>query len=116
MSAVPPPIPTRQPQSPVPPVPPQSQNLEFKANFVDGLISYGGKIIITPTQLIFHAHKFNFGDLHDKVFEIRDICGYKKGMLTFLDIKFRYGLTIKLAVWAKQQIIDALEARRKALS
>lgn len=59
MSAVPPPIPTRQPQSPVPPVPPQSQNLEFKANFVDGLISYGGKIIMA-VRLSSHLRNSSF--------------------------------------------------------
>ena len=35
--------------------------IEFNANFNEGINSIGGKIIITPTQLIFHAHKLNFG-------------------------------------------------------
>lgn len=91
------------------------QNVEYKANFNDGMLSIGGKIIITRTQLIFRAHGFNFVNTPDKVFEIRDISGYKKGFLTILYITFRYGLTIKLAVSKKQEVINQLESRRKAL-
>ena len=89
--------------------------IEYKANFNDGMNSIGGKIIITPTQLIFRAHSFNFGDLSERVFEIKDIIGYKKGFLTFLYISFRNGPDIKLTVWGKDEIINQLEARRKAL-
>ena len=45
--------------------------IEYVANFNEGLNSIGGKIIITATQLIFRAHDFNFGDLRDRVYEIR---------------------------------------------
>lgn len=90
-------------------------SIEFKANFNDGLLSIGGKIIITPTQLIFHAHKVNIGDLSDRVFEISQISGYEKGMLTFLYISFLNGSRIKLTVWSKSEIIEQLEARRMAL-
>ena len=91
------------------------EKIEYKANFNEGLLSIGGKIIITPTQLIFHAHKFNIGDLTDRIFEISHISGYEKGMLTFLYISFNNGNRIKLTVWNKSEIIEQLEKRRTAL-
>lgn len=100
--------------SPCPPSP-QWPTLEFKANFNEGLNSIGGKIIITATQLIFKAHSINFGDLSDRVFEIRNIVGYKKGFLSFMYISFVDGNIIKLTVWDKKRIIDELEARRQYL-
>ncbi len=89
--------------------------IEHKANFNTGWNSIGGKLIITPTQLIFRAHAFNFGDKSDRIFEIKDIVGYKKGFLTFLYISFRDGNTIKLTVWGKDELIRQLEERRQAL-
>lgn len=89
--------------------------IEYKANLNKGLHSIGGKIIITPTQLIFHPHNVNFGDLNDRVFEISQISGYEKGNLTFLYISFLNGTRIKLAVWDKSEIISQLEARRSVL-
>ena len=89
--------------------------IEHKANFNSGLNSIGGKIIITPTQLIFRAHAINFGNLNDRIYEIKDITGYKKGVLTFLYISFSNGKDIKLTVWNKDEIINQLEERRRAL-
>jgi hypothetical protein len=89
--------------------------IEHKANFNTGIISIGGKIIITPTQLIFHAHSFNVGNLEDRIFEIKDIIGYKKGLLTLLTICFSDGKNIRLTVWGKDEIINQLEKRRNAL-
>lgn len=91
------------------------QSIEYNANFNEGLNSIGGKIIITPTQLIFHAHKLNIGDLRDRVFDISRIVGYEKGILTFMYIKFDDGSKIKLTVWSKDEIINQLEARRTSL-
>lgn len=91
------------------------ERIEFKANFNKGLNSLGGKIIITPTQLIFHPHKINFGDLSDRIFEISQISGYEKGMLSFLYISFLNGSRIKLTVWNKSEIIAQLESRRTSL-
>lgn len=87
----------------------------FKANFNEGINSIGGKLIITPTQLIFKAHSLNFGDLSDRVYNIADICSYEKGILTFMYILFKDGRKIKLTVWDKQGIINELEARRNTL-
>lgn len=91
------------------------QSIEYNANFNEGLNSIGGKIIITPTQLIFHAHKLNIGDLRDRVFDISRIVGYEKGILTFMYVKFDDGSKIKLTVWSKDEIINQLEARRTSL-
>lgn len=90
-------------------------SIEYKANFNEGMNSIGGKIIITPTQLIFHPHKINFGDLSDRVFEISQISGYEKGILSFMYISFLNGSKIKLTVWSKSEIIEQLEARRASL-
>ena len=89
--------------------------IEHKANFNTGINSIGGKIIITPSQLIFRAHSFNFGNLEDRIFEIKDIIGYKKGFLSFLTISFSDGKNIKLTVWGKDEIINQLENRRRTL-
>lgn len=91
------------------------KSIEYKANFNEGINSIGGKIIITPTQLIFHPHKINFGNLSDRIFEINQISGYEKGPLTFMYISFLNGSRIKLTVWNKSEIIEQLEARRIAL-
>lgn len=91
-------------------------SIEYNANFNEGINSIGGKIIITPTQLIFHPHKINFGDLSDRVFEISQISGYEKGILSFMYISFLNGSRIKLTVWSKSEIIEQLEARRIALN
>ena len=91
------------------------ERIEFMANFNEGLNSIGGKIIITPTQLIFHPHCVNFGDLSDRVFEICQISGYEKGILSFMYISFLDGSRIKLTVWKKSEIIAQLEARRTSL-
>lgn len=91
------------------------ERIEFMANFNEGLNSIGGKIIITPTQLIFHPHSVNFGDLSDRVFEICQISGYEKGILSFMYISFLDGSRIKLTVWKKSEIIAQLEARRTSL-
>jgi hypothetical protein len=122
-------VPLQQPPAPpafTPPPAPSSRavnscespfpnEIEYKANFNDGMYSIGGKIIITPTQLIFRAHGFNFGDLSDRVFNISSIVGYRKGFLTFMNIDFADGSSIKLTVWKKQEIIDQLEKRKKYL-
>ena len=124
LGATPPPItpqyPPQQPLGNVKEMPKISPTMtmptiEFKANFKEGLNSTGGKIIITATQLIFRAHRFNMGDLRDRVFEIRDIVSYKKRFLTFMDISFSDGETIRLAVGNKQRVIDELETRRESL-
>ncbi len=91
------------------------ERIEFKANFNEGLNSLGGKLIITPTQLIFHPHSINFGDLSDRVFEISQISGYEKGILSFMYISFLDGSRIKLTVWKKSEIISQLETRRTTL-
>ena len=89
--------------------------ITYPANFNGRVNSIGGKIVITPDQLIFKAHDLNFGNLDDRIYEIRNITGYKKGLMTFLYIYFNDGQNIKLTVWKKQEIIGALESRRKAL-
>lgn len=89
--------------------------VEYLANFNEGLLSIGGKIIITEDQLIFKAHGLNVGDLSDRIFNIKDISGYRKGLFTFLYIYFIDGSKIKLSVWKKQEVINELEARKAAL-
>lgn len=49
-------------------------------------------------------------------FDIDQISGYEKGVLTFMYISFVNGERIKLTVWNKTEIIEQLEARRKNLA
>lgn len=89
--------------------------ITFAANFNESSNSLGGKLIITPQLLVFRPHSLNLGDLSDRIFDIRNITGYKKGFMTFLYIYFNNGQAISLSVWKKQQIIDELENRKRAM-
>lgn len=89
--------------------------ISFPANFNKGLLSQGGKLTITPDKLIFKPHSFNLGSKSERVYNIKDIKGYEKGMLTFLYVLFSDGTKIKLTVSNKTEIINALEARRVRL-
>ena len=93
----------------------QFQELEFKANFFVGTNAQGGTLYIHDDTFVFKPHAINIGDLTEKVIQIRDICGYKKGFLTTMFIFLNNGLEIKLAVWQKDEIIKALEERRYAI-
>lgn len=90
-------------------------SIVYNASLNEGVNSIGGKIIITPTQMIFHPHKLNFGDLRDRVYEISQISGYEKSFLTFMNIYFLNGTRITLVVWNKSEIIKQLEDRRASL-
>lgn len=89
--------------------------IEYMANFNEGMNSIGCKLIITSDQLIFRVHSLNFGDLSNRVFNIKDIVGYRKGILSFMYISFVDGREIKLTVWKKQEIINELENRKQYL-
>lgn len=89
--------------------------ISFLANFKTKFNSIGGKLFLTPTQIIFRAHKLNFGDLDEKVYEIKDYVGFHKGLLTNLDLSFSNGETIKLVVWNKNALINEITARKEAL-
>ena len=74
----------------------------------------GGHIWITDHELYFKPHKFNFGDLSKRYIRIQDICGYEKGPLTFLTIHTKKGYAMELVTWKKDEIINILEAKRRA--
>lgn len=54
------------------------ERIEFMTTLNEDLNSIGGKIIITPTQLIFHSHSVNFEDLSERDFRISQISGYEE--------------------------------------
>jgi hypothetical protein len=88
--------------------------LKYAANHqISSANSQGGHIWITKHELYFKPHSMNIGDLSKRYIRIQDICGYKKGMLTELIIYTKKGYTMRLAVWKKDEIINALETRRK---
>ena len=96
------------------------EELSFDANFVAGSTvlgsnAQGGKLIISDETFVFMPHSFNFGDRRDKEFQIKDICGYKKGFLTNFHIYLNNGLDLEFKVWKKDAIINALEERRTAI-
>ena len=96
----------------------QFQDLSFQANYYFGSFmsgAQGGNLHIYDEVAVFRPHKINLGDKDDKVIPIRDINGYKKGILTWLTIFLNNGTNVKLAVWKKDEIIQALEARRYAI-
>lgn len=96
----------------------QFQNLSFQANYYFGSFMSGaqcGYLNIYDELFVFKPIAINFGEKSDKAFSIRDICGYKKGILTWFTIYLNIGTEVKLAVWKKDEIIQALEARRSAI-
>lgn len=89
--------------------------VSYAANHqISSLNSQGGHIWITKNELYFKPHKFNVGDLSQRYIRIQDICGYSKGAFTALSILTKKGYEMKLAVWNKDEIINALESRRQA--
>lgn len=89
--------------------------IKFPANHhLSQFNSQGGYIWITDYELFFKPHKLNFGDLAKRYIRIQDICGYEKGFLTSLTIKTKKGYNMRLAVWNKDEIINALETKRHA--
>lgn len=93
----------------------QFEELSFKTNYYDGWNAKGGTLYIREYTAVFKAHMYNIGDLSEKVIPISEICGYKKGIFTFLTIFLIKGKKIKLAVWKKDAVIKALEERRHAI-
>lgn len=92
------------------------EDLSFKANYYENGIALGGTLYIYDEVIVFRPHFFNIGDLSDKVMQICNISGYKKGFLTNLHIYFNDGMDVKLGVWKKDTIINALEMRKQTIS
>lgn len=99
----------------------QFQDLSFPAIYYFGplkTLKQGGYLHIYDEVAVFKPTKINIGDKSDKIIPIRDICGYKKGILYSFSIYLNNGIEEKLGVaevWKKDEIIQAFEARRNAL-
>ena len=78
-------------------------------------VAIGGRLIVTDTVIYFKPHALNFGDLSEKYLNIVDVGGYSKGILTFFSIWTNSGYEIKLNVWKKNEIIQEIESRRRAV-
>lgn len=88
--------------------------IKFKANFlIEPFNSQGGYLYIFPDTFSFKPHRFYFGNLNEKKWEICQIIGYRKTGLTSLTIYLDCG-EIEFAVWKKNSIITELESRRQA--
>lgn len=86
--------------------------LEYGANFNDGISAQGGKLWITREEVVFKPHKFNLGNLGKKYIRIQDVAGYSKGFLTLFSIWTKNGDEMPLVVWKKNEIIQEIEKRR----
>lgn len=96
----------------------QFQEVSFQANYYFGSFmsgAQGGRLHIYAEITVFKPHILNIGTKDEYTIPIRDFCGYKKGMLTWFTIYLNNGTDVKLAVWKKDEIIQALEARRYAI-
>lgn len=90
--------------------------IKFKANLKTSLFNnQGGHLYITPQQLIFKPHWFNFGSTKQRVYNILDIKECVKGEWTWLYIYFNDGSEIRLAVYEKDCIMTEIDARRRIL-
>lgn len=94
----------------------QFEYLSFSANYFEGINALGGTLYIYSDKAVFKPHALNLGDPTDRIIPIRDISGYKKGLLSILHIYLHNGKDIKLAVWKKDAIINALEIRRRVIN
>ena len=93
-----------------------NQTLSFLANYyMNDTTSQGGKLYIEDEFVVFKPHAINIGDKSDKYIPIKDVRGYNRGFFTILYILLNNGIRIKLAVWKKKEIIDAIEERRYAI-
>lgn len=99
-------------------------NISFKVNCAEGRITVkgyeipnyqGGKLIITNTQFIFNPHMLNFGNSNPRHYNIEDIIGFDKEILTGLTIFLTDNRCVKLATWSKDKIIRLLTERKKLL-
>lgn len=91
------------------------EDLSFNVNYFEGINALGGTLYIYDDIAVFRPHSLNLGSSADRFIQIRNISGYKKGLLTILYIYLNNGEYIKLATWKKNTIIDALEKRKKVL-
>lgn len=89
---------------------PNFPELSYKVNYGNK----GGKIRITPNELIFKPHLLNFGNKNEVFLSIKDICGYEKSGPTQFSIFLSTGYQMDLVAWKKGEIIRALEERRHA--
>ena len=91
------------------------EDLSFAANYYEGINALGGTLYIYDDVAVFRPHGLNFGEPSDRIIPIRDISGYKKGILSIFHIYLNTGKDIQLAVWKKNTIINALEMRRQKI-
>ena len=89
------------------------EDLSFSANYYEGINALGGTLYIYDEVAVFKPQSFNFGDPTDRIIPIRNISGYKKGFLSIFHIYLTNVSDVKLAVWKKDAIINALEMRRQ---
>ena len=92
--------------------------LQYMANFMpsSSFNSKGGLLFINSNEIVFRPHKLNLGSLDESYCELSNICGYKKGILTYLTIYAKDDNSIKeitYAVWEKNIIINNIEYYRQ---
>ena len=62
--------------------------VKYEANHQDSASnSLGGHIWITDHELYSKPHSINLSDLSKRYIRIQDICGYEKGILTYIPKK-----------------------------
>ena len=94
--------------------------IEFNAQMKMGFGDVGGKLFITPKQLIFSPNRFELCSSRLRTYNIANIqlCE-KKGWLGFLYIYFNDGSKIRLIIRGnigiEDQVIQEIEIRREAL-
>ena len=88
----------------------------FIVNFFrGGVFAISGNLNIYDELAVFLPIGISFMNEKDRSIPIRNISGYKKGALTFFSVYLNDGVERKFTVWNKDQIIGALERRRKAI-
>lgn len=101
------------------------ENISFKVNCAEGRLTInginmpnyqGGKLIITENQFIFNPHMFNYGNSNPRYYNIEDITGFDKELLTGLTIFLTDNRCVKLTTWSKDKIINLLTERRNLLT
>lgn len=91
------------------------QDEVFKATYYSGINAISCDLCFHDGYIVFRPMMLNFGNKDLKQISITEIYGYKKGILGFLFLYLKNGMRVKLVVYHKEQIIQEIKVRRKAV-
>lgn len=89
--------------------------LKKKANHWRGILSDGGHLVLTKTQLIFLPHRFNIGGKRI-VIDLKDVSQILKvnvGLSSELQVSLKGGGVERFVVWGRDELLDEINKQMK---